>query len=291
MFQGAMVALITPMTDAGDIDINALISLVEWHCDAGTDAIVVAGSTGEAATLTPEERKLIITETVKQVKGRIPVIAGTGTNDTKSTVALTQQAKEAGADAVLVCTPYYNKPTQAGLIAHFTAAADVGIPVILYNIPSRTAVDMLPETVVALSKHPHIIAIKESHSLARCLALLDICDEDFDIISGDDANALPCIEAGGVGVISVVSNIVPQLMHDCIEAALSDDMAGAKILETRMRPLFETLFIETNPIPVKYCLSRMGKICNTLRLPLTPLSVPHHAALDKVLGQLGVVHG
>lgn len=290
MFQGAMVALVTPMTATGDIDVNALLGLVEWHCDAGTDAIVIAGSTGEAATLTAEERALLIRETVRQVKGRIPVIAGTGTNSTKSTVELTRQAKDAGADAVLICTPYYNKPTQAGLIAHFTAAADVGLPVILYNIPSRTAVDLLPETVVLLSQHPQIIAIKESHSLERCLTLLDLCDGDFDIISGDDANALPCIEAGGVGVISVASNIAPQLMHECIEAALSEDMAGARMLEDKLRPLFVSLFVETNPIPVKYCLSRMGKIHNTLRLPLTPLSAPYHATLDKALAQLGVAH-
>lgn len=290
MFQGAMVALVTPMTATGEIDVSALLNLVEWHCDAGTDAIVIAGSTGEAATLTAEERALLIRETVSQVKGRIPVIAGTGTNCTQSTVELTRQAKDAGADAVLICTPYYNRPTQAGLIAHFTAAADVGLPVILYNIPARTAVDLLPETVVTLSQHPHIVAIKESHSLERCLALLDLCDGDFDIISGDDINALSCIEAGGVGVISVVSNIAPQLVHECIEAALSDDMAGARLLEEKLKPLFGILFVETNPIPAKYCLSRMGRIHNTLRLPLTPLSAPYHATLDKALAQLGVAH-
>lgn len=290
MFQGSMVALVTPMKASGALDIDALRHLVEWHCDAGTDAIVVAGSTGEAATLSPADRTALIRETVAQVKGRIPVIAGTGTNSSQSTVELTQQAKAEGVDGVLVCTPYYNRPTQDGMIAHFTAAADVGVPLILYNIPPRTAIDLLPETVLKLSEHPSIVAIKESHSLERCLTLLERCPDDFDIISGDDANALACIEAGGVGVISVVANIMPDLMHACIEAALSDDMAGAKQLETRMKPLYTALFVETNPIPVKYCLSRMGKIHNTLRLPLTSLSPSHQAFLDDMLIDLGVAH-
>lgn len=291
MFQGSMVALVTPMTKSGDIDDDAMLRLIDWHCEAGTDGLVILGSTGEAATLTAKERERIISQTVKRVNGLIPVIAGSGTNATQTTLDYTQQAKDLGVDAALICTPYYNKPTQAGLLAHFSAAADLGLPIILYNVPSRTAVDLLPETVISLAKHEYIVAIKESHSLERCLILLDLCDDDFLIISGDDANALPCIEAGGMGVISVAANIVPDLMHACIEAALSAEMPTALLLEEKMRPLFDALFVESNPIPVKYCLNRMGKIQPILRLPLTPLSLAYHTKLDTVLDNLGLLKG
>ncbi len=278
MFQGSMVAITTPMHSGvsaeSALDYESLAKLVEFHIENGTDAIVAVGTTGESATLNEEEHCEVIRQVVVMVKGRIPVIAGTGANSTTEAIRLTRCAKEAGADACLLVTPYYNKPTQEGLYLHHKAVADVvDIPQILYNVPSRTACDMLPDTIGRLSKINNIIGVKEaSADLDRVKVIRELSNENFLLVSGDDATAKDFILQGGDGVISVTANIVPKAMHDmCIRAKQGDDR-GATEIDITLSGLHKYLFIESNPIPVKWALHRMGLIQDGIRLPLTWLS-------------------
>jgi 4-hydroxy-tetrahydrodipicolinate synthase len=289
MLTGSIVALVTPFTLEGQIDLDALHRLVDWHLAVGTDGIVVAGSTGEAATLTVDERAALLSAVVKQVRGRVPVVAGTGTNCTQQTMELTRQAATLGADAALVVVPYYNRPTQQGLFLHYESVATVGLPVFLYNVPGRTACDLLPETVVALSSIPHIVGIKEASSHERCMALLNSCAESFCILTGEDAQARLSVMSGVAGVISVAANVVPAEMHLLMRFSAQGDAAQANPLDARLQPLFSGLFCESNPIPVKWALSEMGLINPTLRLPLTLLSEEKRVTIRRLLEETGVV--
>lgn len=274
MIRGSIVALITPMHEDGSLDEESLRRLVEFHIEAGTEAIVSVGTTGESATLNEDEHCHVIRITVEQAAGRLPVIAGTGANATTEAINLTRCAKEAGADACLLVTPYYNKPTQEGLYLHFKAVAEaVDIPQILYNVPGRTACDMQPETVQRLSKIDNIIGIKEATgNLERAQRILDLCGSDFALYSGDDATARELIQLGGHGVISVTANVAPALMQRMCLAALSGDQETAAALDSRLAGLHKTLFIESNPIPVKWAMAEMGLAPRGIRLPLTWLS-------------------
>ncbi len=290
MFRGSMVALVTPMTDDGAIDEKALESLIEFHIENGTDAIVAVGTTGESATLDEEEHCYVIRRTVKVVNGRIPVIAGTGSNSTLEAIDLTRCAKEAGADACLLVTPYYNKPTQQGLYLHHKAISEaVDIPQILYNVPGRTAVDMSPDTAIRLAKIENIIGIKEATGdISRCRDILAGAPDGFAIYSGDDATAMELILAGAHGVISVTTNVAPQAMHDMCVAALAGDKAKANKINESLMALHTDLFVEANPIPVKWALFDMGLIGNGIRLPLTILSTPYHDTVRAALKQAHV---
>lgn len=285
MFRGSMVALVTPMHAIGALDEQSLHALVEFHITNGTDAIVAVGTTGESATLDEREHCMVIRQVVEQARGRIPVIAGTGANATSEAISLTRCAMEAGADACLLVTPYYNKPTQQGLYLHHKAIAEaVPIPQILYNVPGRTACDMLPETVERLAAIPNIVGIKEaSGKLDRVREILARCGAIIDVYAGDDANALETILMGGKGVISVTANVAPRLMHEMCAAALQGDAAQARVINDRLMPLHRELFIESNPIPVKWALQHMGLIAPGIRLPLTPLSESCQATVRQAL--------
>lgn len=278
---GSMVALVTPMS-AGvapetPIDFDAFARLVEFHVASGTDGIVAVGTTGESATLTEDEHCRAIETVVGLVAGRIPVIAGTGANSTHEAIRLTHRARDAGADACLLVTPYYNKPTQEGLYLHHRAIAEaVDIPQILYNVPSRTACDMQPETVARLSRVPNIVGIKEATGdLTRVARLKEGCGADFILLSGDDATACDFILGGGHGVISVTANVAPRLMHDVCAAAARGDGAEAHRLDALLQRLHRDLFVEANPIPVKWAVHGLGLLDAGIRLPLTWLSEPH----------------
>lgn len=291
MFKGSLVALVTPMQADGTVDKKSLHDLVEWHIESKTDGLVVVGTTGEAATLTEDEQYEIISDVVKQVAGRIPVIAGTGTNSTQHTIELTLNAKKAGADAALIVTPYYNKPTQKGLIEHYKLIAEkTAFPIILYNVPGRTACDLLPETVAQLAKIPHIIGIKEATGkLERATEILKHCGEKFAIYSGDDETALDLMLLGAHGVISVTTNVAPRKMHDLCAAALAGNKALAEKLNKELMPLHKKLFLESNPIPTKWALHEMGLIPPGIRLPLSPLDPKFHTDLKSAMQQAGVV--
>lgn len=283
MFHGSIVALVTPMLPSGEIDFPALLDLLDWHIAAHTDAIVVLGSTGEAATLSFKEREQVITAAVKHIDGRVPLIVGTGTNCTAQTLDLTRQASMLGADAALVVAPYYNRPTQRGLVAHYEALLEAHFPIILYNVPSRTSVDILPETVLHLAQHEAIVGIKESSTLERIMTLLETAPKDFLIISGDDINALEAVKAGAVGVISVAANVAPEALHALMSAAHAGELALAQGLHDKLLPLFKGLFVETNPIPVKWALYHLGKIDRGIRLPLQELDVQYRGPLEGIL--------
>ena len=289
MFHGSMVALVTPMTDDGALDMPALQRLVEFHIENQTDAIVAVGTTGESPTLDMDEHCEVIRQTVAYAKGRVPVIAGTGANSTSEAIALTRCAESAGADACLLVTPYYNKPTQEGLYLHHKAIAEaVPIPQILYNVPGRTACDMLPETVERLSAIPNIVGIKEATgNLDRGREILRRCGDKLDLYSGDDATALDLILLGAKGDISVTANVAPRLMHDMCAAARSGDSKTARAINDRLMGLHKGLFVEANPIPVKWALAEMGLIRRGIRLPLTPLSAKHHATVRQALMTAG----
>jgi 4-hydroxy-tetrahydrodipicolinate synthase len=274
MFQGSMVAIVTPMADDGRVDFDALDALVEWHIAEGTDAIVAVGTTGESATLEVPEHLQVIEHCIRTAAGRIPVIAGTGSNNTAHAIAMTRHAEELGADAALLVAPYYNKPTQEGLYRHFSAIAGaVSLPLILYNVPSRTITDILPETVERLASVANIVGIKEATgNLERAAVIRSRCGDDFLLISGDDATAMEFILAGGCGVISVTANVAPRLMHQMCVAAHAGDRQQAAQYDQRLRRLHKDLFVETSPIPVKWALAQMGRIPAGIRLPLTPLS-------------------
>ncbi|MDB2384401.1 4-hydroxy-tetrahydrodipicolinate synthase [Endozoicomonas sp.] len=291
MITGSLVALVTPMHENGELDWERLYHLIEHHIDQGTDGLVVVGTTGESATLTVNEHCEVIRKTVGQVAGRIPVIAGTGANSTQETVHLTAEAKALGVDACLLVTPYYNKPTQEGLYRHYKTVSDaVAIPQILYNVPGRTAVDLLPATVARLVPCEHIAGIKEATGIIeRGHQIRELCGTDFAIYSGDDATGMELMLQGANGVISVTNNVVPKLMHDLCVAALAGDRAGAKAINSRLADLHRKLFVEVNPIPVKWALKEMGLIGSGIRLPLTPLSASCQSEVRQALVQLDLV--
>jgi 4-hydroxy-tetrahydrodipicolinate synthase len=291
MFHGSMVALVTPMREDGAIDNDSLAALIEFHISQGTDAIVAVGTTGESATLDETEHCAVIRHVVQMVRGRIPVIAGTGANSTTEAISLTRCAREAGADACLLVTPYYNKPTQEGLYLHYRAVAEaVPIPQILYNVPGRTACDMLPGTVERLCRISNIVGVKEaSGNLDRVREILDRCGGTLDLYSGDDATAREFILRGGRGVISVTANVAPALMREMAAAALAGDRDKAQAIDTRLAALHRDLFVESNPIPVKWALSEMGIIPPGIRLPLTPLAGEYHDRVRAALRQAGVI--
>lgn len=288
MFRGCIVALVTPMKANGEIDFEALAKLVEMHIANGTNAIVVIGTTGESPTLDAEEQKAVVAFVVRQAANRIPVIAGTGANATLKAIELTRNAMEVGADACLIVTPYYNKPTQEGLYQHYKAIANaVPIPQILYNVPGRTGCDLLTETVERLSEIPNIIAIKEGNP-ERTLEIIQRCGEKIDVFSGDDITALEIILQGGKGVISVTANVAPKMMHEFCEAALSGDTVRANALNQNLTLLHKNLFLESNPIPVKWVMHEMGLIPEGIRLPLTKLAERYHDAIREAMKQAGI---
>ena len=291
MFHGSMVALVTPMREGGAVDFDEMRRLVEFHVANGTDAIVAVGTTGESPTLSEEEHCEVIRRVVAMADGRVPVIAGTGSNSTREAIDLTRCAMAAGADACLLVTPYYNKPTQEGLYRHFAAIAEaVAIPQILYNVPGRTACDLMPETVERLSHISNIVGIKEATGdLDRARALIDSCGERLDIYSGDDATAMELMLAGGKGVISVTANIMPRAMHEMCAAALRGDRAAAESINQQLMPLHRDLYVEANPIPVKWALYEMGLISPGIRLPLTRLSDSWHATVREALRASGAL--
>ncbi|MFF3704496.1 MULTISPECIES: 4-hydroxy-tetrahydrodipicolinate synthase [Pseudomonas] len=290
MIAGSMVALVTPMDAQGRLDWDSLSKLVDFHLENGTHAIVAVGTTGESATLDVNEHIEVIKAVVKQVNGRIPVIAGTGANSTSEAVHLTRNAKDAGADACLLVVPYYNKPTQEGLYQHFKHIAEaVDIPQILYNVPGRTACDMQAETVIRLSSVPNIIGIKEATGdLKRAKAIVDGVSKDFIVLSGDDPTAVELILLGGKGNISVTANVAPREMADLCNAALEGKADEARAINEKLMPLHKDLFVEANPIPVKWALVEMGLMHKGIRLPLTWLSESCHDTVRQAMRQCGL---
>ncbi|MBN4050619.1 4-hydroxy-tetrahydrodipicolinate synthase [Gammaproteobacteria bacterium AH-315-M22] len=290
MFQGSMVALVTPMADDGAVDYSSLQALVEWHVQAGTNAIVAVGTTGESATLDETEHCDVIRHVVQYVDGRIPVIAGTGANSTREAIDLSRCAQQVGADACLLVTPYYNKPTQEGLYQHHKLIAEsVAIPQILYNVPGRTACDMLPETIARLAKIDNIVGVKEATGdLSRLDQIRLLTGNDFAIYSGDDETGTAFMLQGGNGVISVTNNVAPEAMAAMCKAALAGDIAEAEKIDQSLSALHKELFIESNPIPVKWALHRMGKIASGIRLPMTSLDKKFHAVVETALEQAGI---
>lgn len=291
MFSGSLVALVTPMDSRGSLDWQALERLIDFHLDQGTDGIVTVGTTGESATLDMAEHKEVIRRVVERVAGRIPVIAGTGANSTTEAIELTESARSVGADACLLVTPYYNKPTQEGLYQHYKFIAEnVDIPQILYNVPGRTACDMLPDTVARLADILNIVGIKEATGdLQRAREVIERVGDRMAVFSGDDATAVELILLGGQGNISVTANVAPKAMHDLCAAALAKDADTARRLNDRLMPLHRQLFIESNPIPVKWALYEMGLIEDGLRLPMTSLSAAFQPAVREALQQCGLV--
>lgn len=292
MFQGSMVALVTPMHEDGRVDEASLAALVEFHVENQTDAIVAVGTTGESATLDEQEHCQVVRQVVELAKGRIPVIAGTGSNSTREAIELTRCAKEVGADACLLVTPYYNKPTQDGLYQHFKAVAEaVDIPQILYNVPGRTAVDMLPETVARLAVIDNIVGIKDATGdVQRARDIIGRCGPEFEVYSGDDGTAMELMLAGARGDISVTANVAPKLMHEMCMAAIDGDRETATRLNDQLVGLHQNLFLEANPIPVKWALYDMGLIPAGIRLPLTVLSPEHQAVVHEELRKAGLVN-
>lgn len=289
--KGTMTALATPFKD-GQLDENAYRELIRTQLGGGVNGLVPVGTTGEAVTLSSDECALLTRIAVAEAKGAVPVIAGVGSNDTRKAIDNIKWAREAGADAGLVVTPYYNKPSQAGLFAHFKALAQAhpGFPLVAYNVPGRTAGDLLPETVLRLCELSEVVAIKEATgNIVRSMAIRELCGDRITLLSGDDFTVLPFLAAGGDGVISVSSNVVPKLMSDLVQAALDGKLREALALQLRLQPLHRALFLESNPIPVKWALARMGLMGGELRLPLTPLAENHHAALEAELSKLGLL--
>jgi 4-hydroxy-tetrahydrodipicolinate synthase len=290
MFKGAIVAIVTPFKN-GEVDEEALRELIEFQITNGTDGIVPCGTTGESATLTHEEHDRVIEITIDAVGKRVPVIAGTGSNSTAEALRLTKHAFEAGADGALIVCPYYNRPTQEGLYQHFKMIADsVPIPIIPYNVPSRTGVNLLPETVMKLAKIKNIVGIKEaSGSIKQASDIIGLCGDGFAVLSGDDIFTLPLLAMGGVGIISVLSNVAPADMAGLVDAFASGDLAEAKALHHKMSPLIDALFMEVNPIPVKAALSLMGRIKYEYRLPLCKMSDTNFDKLRKVMVDYGLI--
>ncbi|RMG63196.1 MAG: 4-hydroxy-tetrahydrodipicolinate synthase [Calditrichaeota bacterium] len=291
MFHGTIVALVTPFRADGALNEEKVRELVQFHLDRGTSAIVPCGTTGESPTLSDAEKLRLFEIVVEEVNGRIPVIAGTGTNSTAKSIALTQKAREIGVDGALIITPYYNKPTQEGLYRHFRAVADQGgLPVVIYNVPGRTSVNLLPETVERLCTHSNIVAIKEaSGNLSQISEIHRRCGEQITILSGDDGLTLPILSVGGKGVISVSANIVPDRLNAMIQAFQAGDLAGALRIHHQLADLHRDLFLETNPIPIKTAMNMMGFEVGGFRLPLCEMSPANAARLKKTLANLGLV--
>lgn len=290
MLQGSMVALATPMLATGEVDKLALEALVAFHLENETDAIVAMGTSGESATFSHKEHREVVKMIIALVAGKIPVIAGTGSNSTAEAIALTEAAKVDGADAALLVSPYYNKPPQEGLYQHHKIIAEkVAIPQLLYNVPGRTSSDMLPETVERLAAIPNIVAIKEATgSLERAQDILNRCGDKIDVISGDDATAMELILLGGKGDISVTANVAPKLMHQMCAAALAGDRETAEQINKRLEPLHSKLFVEANPIPVKWLLHKMGYGSNAMRLPLVPMAEEYYSEVTEAAKSAGI---
>lgn len=290
MFHGSIVALVTPMDEHGGIDFDAVRRLVGFHLDNGTSGIVVAGTTGESATLSQDEFKQLLTRVVKQVDSGIPVLAGTGSPDTAKAIVQTQIAADLGAEGALVVTPYYNRPMQSGLLAHYHALADATpIPLVIYNVPSRTAVDILPETVAELAQRDEIVAIKEAKpDMTRIKTLHRLCGQSLTVLSGDDASCLDAMRNGAQGVVSVAANAVPGLFRDMIHYARSKNWQAALEIDDMLRHLYVILALETNPITIKWALHRMQLVGQGIRMPLLPLNKQHHEIFEKGLKQLGL---
>ena len=290
MFSGSMVAIVTPMTADGALDWSAWDRLLDFHVREGTDGIVVAGTTGESPVLSAAEIEELTHRAVTRCRGKVKVIVGAGSHATDATVARTRTLSRLGVDAVMLVTPYYNKPPQEGLYRHFMAAADASAaPIILYNVPSRTAVDLLPATVARLARHPSIVGIKEATaSLSRAREIVSTCPQEFVLLSGDDATAIDLMGVGARGVISVTANVAPRRMHEACSAALSGDLTGARTIDADLQPLHKDLFVEANPIPVKWAVARMGIIGNAIRLPLVELATAHHETVLRAMRAAGV---
>ncbi len=290
MFKGSMVAIVTPFKK-GKLDEKALEQLIEWHIKEGTHAIVPCGTTGEASTLDYEEHYRVIEIAVKVVNKRIPVIAGTGSNSTDEAIMITKKAEQLGADAVLSVTPYYNKPTQEGLYRHFKEIADkTGLPIILYNVPGRTSLNMLPQTVARLAEHPRIVGIKEATGdMKQVSELIRLCGKDFAVISGDDFTNLTLLALGGKGFISVTANICPKDVANLFNFWEKGDIQKAREIHFKLEPINKAMFIETNPIPVKTALAMMGKIKEEFRLPLCEMSQANKEKLAEVLRNSGII--
>lgn len=290
MFGGSMVALVTPMHGDGSLDLEALARLVEFHAEAGTDAIIVSGTTGESPCLTIDELDTLIRAALEAAAGRVTIIGGSGSNSTARAIELTGVVRDAGAAAALVVTPYYNKPTQQGLYLHYEAiAGQCGLPVILYNVPGRTACDLLPETVARLADVPGVVAIKEAvPGTERVARFRELMGDRLSLLSGDDATAMAFLLAGGDGVISVTANVAPRLMHGLCEAARHGERRKAEALNDRLEGLHRALFVEPNPIPVKWAVMQMGLIQSGIRLPLTGLEPRHHDEVRAAMARAGV---
>ena len=291
MIKGSIVAIVTPMFEDGSLDKDSLRKLIDWHVAEGTDGIVIVGTTGESATVSPEEHCELIKLTVDHVAGRIPVIAGSGGNSTAEAIALTRHAKEVGADASLQVVPYYNRPTQEGMYRHFKAIAEaVDLPVILYNVPGRTVADMSNETIARLAPVDNIVGVKDATgNLGRGIELLKMVDKSFAVYSGDDPTAMALMFCGGAGNISVTANVAPRAMHELCEAAMAGNIARAIEINNSVLELHAKLFVEPNPVPVKWALAEMGKMPAGLRLPLAPLSAPFHDTVRTALREAGLL--
>ncbi|HET7136556.1 MAG TPA: 4-hydroxy-tetrahydrodipicolinate synthase [Casimicrobiaceae bacterium] len=293
MIAGSLVAIVTPMQEGGALDLDALHRLIDFHVDQGTAAIVVVGTTGESPTVDVDEHCRLIQSTIEHTAGRVPVIAGTGGNSTREAIELTRFAKQAGADACLSVVPYYNKPTQEGLYRHFrTIAEAVDVPIVLYNVPSRTVADLANDTIVRLTEIPNVVGLKDATSdLVRLVDLTNRlpANRDFALYSGNDDTALAFMLLGGHGVISVTANVAPRQVADVCDAALRGDVANARRLNAKLIPLHSSLFVEANPIPVKWALAELGWIHNELRLPLTPLSPRHRDTVRRALREAGCI--
>lgn len=291
LLQGSLVAIVTPMFEDGCLDLDALKSLIEFHIAQGSDGIVIVGTTGESPTVSVEEHCLLIKTAVETARGRIPIIAGTGANATQEAIELTQKAKALGADACLLVAPYYNKPTQEGLYQHFMAVANaVDIPQILYNVPGRTGCDLSNDTVIKLAQHPNIVGIKDATGgLERGTDLILRAPKEFVVLSGDDATAAALMLMGGKGVITVTGNVAPKLMHEMCSAAIAGDVALTRACNAKLFQLHQKLFVEANPIPVKWLLKEMGLIKAGLRLPMVSLSEQYHAVLRGAGAAAGIL--
>ncbi|MYM26835.1 4-hydroxy-tetrahydrodipicolinate synthase [Duganella sp. CY15W] len=291
MIKGSIVAIVTPMHADGSLDFEGLNQLIDWHIAEGTDSIVIAGTTGESATVSVEEHCALIKATVAHAKGRIPIIAGAGANSTAEAIKLTRFAKEAGADATLQVVPYYNRPTQEGMYQHFKAIAEaVDLPVILYNVPGRTVADMSNETILRLAEIPNIVGVKDATgNIGRGYDLLRLAPKSFAVYSGDDPTAMALMLGGGAGNISVTANVAPRIMADMCRAAIAGELAKAIELNNKVFPLHQKLFVEPNPVPVKWALAAMGKMPTGIRLPLVQLGDAYHETVRSALREAGLL--
>ena len=291
MIKGSIVAIVTPMHADGSLDYPGLRKLIDWHIAEGTDGIVIVGTTGESATVSVQEHCELIKLAVEHTKGRIPIIAGTGGNSTEEAIKLTRFAKDAGADAALVVVPYYNRPTQEGMYRHFKAIADaVDLPIILYNVPGRTVADMSNETVLRLAAIPNIVGLKDATgNIGRGAELLRLAPQSFAVYSGDDPTAMSLMFMGGAGNISVTANVAPRAMHQLCVAAMAGDVARAVAINNQVIPLHAKLFVEPNPVPVKWAMAEMGLMPAGMRLPLVPLAEEFHDTVRAALREAGVL--